>query len=96
VVEGSGFENRRTGNGTRGSNPFSSAEIIAEIDEAPDACIFSVTKSATKTAVRGTPVSGFEPFVGGSGLVAATKAEYSEGSLQISRRACCRRREHGL
>jgi hypothetical protein len=25
VVEGSGFENRRTGNGTRGSNPFSSA-----------------------------------------------------------------------
>ena len=25
AVEGSGFENRRTGNGTRGSNPFSSA-----------------------------------------------------------------------
>src|ERR1019366_2296787 len=27
VVEGSGFENRRTRKGTRGSNPFSSAEV---------------------------------------------------------------------
>lgn len=29
MVEGSGFENRRTGNGTRGSNPFSSAKSVA-------------------------------------------------------------------
>lgn len=29
VVEGSGFENRRWGNSTRGSNPFSSAEFAA-------------------------------------------------------------------
>lgn len=28
MVEGSGFENRRTRKGTRGSNPFSSAECI--------------------------------------------------------------------
>jgi hypothetical protein len=27
VVEGSGFENRRGGNSTRGSNPFFSAEL---------------------------------------------------------------------
>ena len=30
MVEGSGFENRRTLTGTRGSNPFSSAGIIEE------------------------------------------------------------------
>ena len=30
MVEGSGFENRRTGNGTRGSNPFSSAEFTGD------------------------------------------------------------------
>ncbi len=31
MVEGSGFENRRTGNGTRGSNPFSSAEKLNRV-----------------------------------------------------------------
>jgi hypothetical protein len=30
VVEGSGFENRRTLTGTEGSNPFSSADIVEE------------------------------------------------------------------
>lgn len=29
MVEGNGFENRRTGNCTRGSNPFSSAKMVS-------------------------------------------------------------------
>ena len=70
MVEGSGFENRRTRKGSRGSNPFSSAEIITETDEAPEARIFSVNKSATKAAVRGIVAVGFEPFEPGTPLVA--------------------------
>jgi hypothetical protein len=49
VVEGSGFENRRTRKGSVSSNLTSSAEIIEEPDARMDACIFSVTKSVTKT-----------------------------------------------
>jgi hypothetical protein len=59
VVEGSGFENRRRGNPTRGSNPFSSAEVTEESAhvwcralESTELCTKLVDGRALRTLLR--------------------------------------------
>ena len=49
MVEGSGFENRRSGNGSMSSNLISSAEFIEEFVEGRVRAVEGVTKSVTKT-----------------------------------------------
>jgi hypothetical protein len=79
VVEGSGFENRRTRKGTRGSNPFSSAESIDDLGEAILVSLRSVTKTVTKSERR----TGVRISTGrvGRGDVAGTCAQASSSKL---------------
>lgn len=84
MVEGSGFENRRRGNPSRGSNPFSSAEIIEESGEEPAGWSAVWTKVWTKPAFSETAGSEFSSGGAEPPLVPETKAGMRGGIFAIS------------